>query len=397
MLKELWIILNYNLYESKRHFSQKLAEAFERRGVNVTFIDAQKDPPSANFAKNRKPPDLCCSFHRTAPTGQGNFFWDEKQLPFWSILVDSAFYDLNLINSPLSLISCVDECDLDLLKSNKFERAFFSAHGVERDLEASPKGERPYDVVFIGSCYDPDGLRKAWKQYTPPQVSNLILDAAHVFLNSPKMPFWIIVEQLARERKLHFNPPQFAKIGQLVDYYARGIDRLNLIRSIKDARVHVFGGTCWRDEQPVLGWNTYLSNQANVVLHPAVSYTQSLEILKQSKICLNSVPSFKKGGHERILNGLMCGSAVITTENLWTPQNFTAGEEISMYPAGVYTGLNDQVNELLADKKKRQGQVAAGRVKVLQHHTWDHRVQEMLNHLELQPLRGFPSKKDMSR
>lgn len=380
-IQDIWIITNYNLYESKRYFSAKLAEALKRRGVAVRLLDVQNDNPQSWAQKNTKLPDLCCSFHRTPPSTAGKFFWDEKKIPFWSILVDPAFYDLNLTASPLSLLSSVDQNDLELWREKGFTRGFFWPHGVEKELEAPSRGERPYDVVFFGSCYDPVGLRKAWKQYCPPPVSKLVDQASKRYLEDPSLPFWSIVKEESQRKKMELSEVQNIKVCQLVDFYTRGVDRFAMLRAIKDARVHIFGGTCWREELPIQGWGAYFPQPSNIVLHPAVSYQESLEILKQSKICLNSSPMFKRGTHERIFNGLMCGCAVVTTENGWISDNFSIGEEISVYRPRHWEGINEQINDLLAHPEKLARQAAAGRAKVLQHHTWDHRVEELLHQL----------------
>ena len=51
-------------------------------------------------------------------------------------------------------------------------------------------------------------------------------------------------------------------------------------------------------------WGDELREHKNIVVHPAVTYEQGLEIRKKLQICLNSMPFFKHGTHERIFNGL---------------------------------------------------------------------------------------------
>lgn len=367
---QIWIIFNYNLYESKRHFALHLGEAMRRAGIEVRMIDWMKEP---NPTPAKSPPDLCCSFNRVIPDKEGKFFWDGKRLPFLSILVDPALYDLNLTKSPFSYLSCVDRADLEFLDRVPFKRAFFWPHAVERELTAAPEQERPYDVTFLGSSYDPEGLRTAWQEKYPTEMQRKIEEAIEITLTEPLTPFWEAV------RRVRVDAQDFLKICTLVDNYVRGVDRLELIRAvakIPSIKVHVFGGSCWREETPIMGWSHYLGG--NVLVHPAISYPEALEVMKQSKICLNSSPFFKKGSHERILAGLACGSFVVTTESEWVREQFLDGEELLLYRPKQWEAIQDKVAYFLGNETARKEAAAKGRLKVMQHHTWDNRVEELI-------------------
>jgi spore maturation protein CgeB len=376
MLKNIWIIINYNLYESKRYFSLKLMEAFTRKGIKTKIIDLglEHSPPQ----KSNQRPDLVCSFNRTVADENGLFYWDRYQIPALSFLVDPAIYDLNLLRSPYSLISCVDQFDCRLIQSQAFDRVFFWAHAVERELAAEPKGERPYDVVFLGSSYDPEGLRRSWETRYSAAKRALIDEAVEKTLAEVETPFWVAVQQVVTRLSIELSSTEFVKICSDVDQYVRGVDRLMLIRSIKDAPVHVFGGTCWREQIPIQGWPQSLANQPNVHVHPAISFAESLQIVKQSKICLNSMPFFKEGTHERIFTGLACGSLVITTDNLWIRKHFDVGQDLLTYRSKNWASVNEQVNYYLQHPKEREEMVYRGRQKVMLEHTWDKRVEQLI-------------------
>lgn len=383
MLRQVWIIINYNLYESKRHFAHGLGEAFERKGIKVRFIDLQKAPIEQGMRELALsfPPDLCCSFNRVIPDRNGQFFWDLRKIPYLSILVDPVFYDLNLLKSPYSYLSCVDQCDCELIASKGFERAFFWPHGVEREL-STQTSERPYEISFIGSCYDHDGLRKAWQAKYAPPIHALIEEAVEIVLSEPETPFWTAVQRTLE--RLRFDPMEidFHKICNFVDNYVRGRDRFELIRAlskIPGVKVHLFGGSCWREELPIMGWSHYFSGNPQVVVHPAIPYTEALEVMKRSKICLNSSPFFKKGSHERILTALMCGSLPVTTVSLWTKEQFTDSEELLLYRPLHWNDIQEKVQHFLSNEAARQNAAERGKNKVLHAHTWDSRVEQLLH------------------
>jgi spore maturation protein CgeB len=161
-----------------------------------------------------------------------------------------------------------------------------------------------------------------------------------------------------------------------VDDYLRGYDRWKLILSIKSAKVHVFGGTCWGED--VKGWPHYFRDCPNVVIHPAIPFKETLEVLKKSKISLNSMPFFKNGTHERIFTGTACGNLVVTTDNLWIREHYSEGEELLLYQPKHWEEIDEKVDYYLNREEERVQIAKKGREKTLQNHTWDHRVAQLL-------------------
>lgn len=376
MTNEIWIGVYYNLYESKRYFSAKLAEALQRQGFSVKILDFKDDQSYQLFGKlkdNHPKPYFFCSFNRTERNKEGQFFFDVYKIPNLSILVDPAIYDSDLVKSSYSIISCVDKFDCEFVQNLDFQKVFFFPHAVERELAPNTPNDRPYDVVFLGSCYDHEGLQAAYQSRYSEQVWNWIMEGVDMYLSESHCTFWKAAEWV--KAKSHLPSLSSNQIAYYIDNYVRGLDRTELIRSIKDAQVHVFGGTCWRSEQPIKGWSQSLADQANVVVHPAITFRESMEILKKSKICLNSMPFFKNGTHERIFTGLACGCLPITTENLWVRENFIDGEELVLYQPKKWDAVNEKVNYYLANEQDRLRVVSQGREKVMNKHTWDHRAE----------------------
>ncbi len=380
MLQTVWIIYNYNLYESKKYFTQKFAEAFECHGVHAKIIDASK--ATADDSKNffqKSSPDLCCSFNRVIRNPNGKYFWEAHQLPYLSILVDPACYDAELIKVPYSIVSCVDRMDCDYLRSKGGSNILFLPHAVEKELAAEADQTRPYDVVFIGSSYDPDSLKQFWRKKFSAHLLAICEEAADKTLSEFATPFWLAVDITLNKHGIQLNETERIKIYDQVDQYVRGVDRLELIRSIKNASVHVFGGTCWRENAAPRGWGQVLADCPNVTVHPSIPFWETLNILKQSKICLNSMPFFKDGTHERIFTGLACGALVVTTENRWVKENFIDGKELLLYQSKQWDRVNEKVDFYLAHENERLQVVSKGRQKVMQNHTWDQRVEQLLN------------------
>lgn len=377
MIRKVLICVHYNLYESKIYFADKFKDALERRGIQAVVMDSSNGE-QIDFPKYY---DFSCSFNMTMPMADGRYFWDVIKKPHWNILVDPFFYYTDYLKSEHVILSCVDRLDCEHLKSPQFDRAFFWPHAVERDLNYDPKAEKPYDVVMLGSCYDEESLKQHWRSGTTPQVTKVIEEAIEIVLCDNKTHIYDATRQALNNNQLTPKEVPLSKVLFYVDNYSRGHDRVQLIKSIKNAHVHVFGGTCWRDEKPILGWSNSLIDMPNVTVHPAVPYAESLEIMKKSKIVLNSMPFFKSGTHERIFTSLACGALPITSDNLWVRENFLDGRDLKIYSPKGWDKVNDWVDDYLNHEKKRQEIVDQGRAIVMNDHTWDNRVEEMIRAL----------------
>lgn len=383
MLSKICFLVNYNGYETKRHFTIKLAEALERQGVATKIIDVDENTLSPELIQDLRhfEPDLTASFNTLLPMSDGRFLSDFLKIPHWSILVDPLFYSLQYMRSPYSWISCVDRTDVAYMKGMGFERGFFFPHGVERELEPGNE-KRSFEVVFFGTCYDYESLRTSWQQRLSPEIAKVMDDAIEIFSSDMHVSLADALAKAWGLSKLDPSQADFPSLFYYLDNYTRGKDRVELIRAIHDVPVHVFGDLSRDNVAAILGWRQYLKNQKNVTIHPSVLYGEALQILKQSKFCLNSMPFFKDGSHERVLIGLASGALPITTENLYFQEKFQSGKELLFYPLNQHSTINEPLHRLLADEPARQAIAHAGRVKVMQNDTWDERAKMIANFIK---------------
>ncbi len=380
------MVTNYNRYESKRYFAEKLLAALQRQGLEVIKVDSSREGPQACLtAIQQFAPDLVCTFHREQPDSEGKFWWDYFLIPHLSMLLDPACYSLDLLVSPLSIISCVDRQDIATMHAKNIKKAFFFPHAVERELAPDPYLERVYEVVFFGSCYDYESLRTYWGGSLPLWASRTVDDAIdRVFSNGGVS----LTQALLQAGQANPTFRKTAEYGlrtfcfRCLDTYTRGKDRIELIRSIKKAHVHVFGELEQGLGFEKKGWSHYLGKQSNVTLHPAVSYSEALQIMKQSKVVLNSMPFFLDGSHERVFAALACGALPVSSASGYLREELCEGEEIEFYPAGHYTDVSDRIDAWLGNEAQRQAAVVRGREKVMQRHTWDQRAELLVSEVE---------------
>lgn len=381
LLNKICFIVNYNMYESKRYFTERFAEALQRKHIQTLIIDVQEGPLSAETIASiiQFGPDLTCSFNTLLPSSDNRFLWDLLEIPHWSILLDPAIYSTNLFHSPYSIISSVDRDDCDMLRTSGFDRSFFFPHAVEKELIGTGEKEKSIDVVFLGSCYDYESLRVSWMQQNAEAINHVLDDAIDLVFSDNHTS---LTEALSKAWGASGASPEgvdFPSLFYYLDNYTRGRDRVELIRAIKNAPVHVYGALSDDNAVGILGWSPYLAGCKNVIVHPAVPFAEGLNVLRRSKIALNSAPFFKNGSHERVLTALSCGALPITTDTKYFREFFEEGKEIAFYQPKHREVVNELVSRYLDDEKERHQIVKQGAEVVLKGFTWDVRAEEFLS------------------
>ena len=336
-----------NQYGTGTHFAKGLAAALERNGVTTRlfWVDDGHFFHALHAILN-DPPDLTCSFADISlnkkPLG------DLWQIPHLSWLVDPPIYFLHQLQGTYSYAACVDAEDLAFITRLGFPRGHFLPHGADICHLTPINIERPYNAVFFGTCVDYEAIAAHW----PVEIRELLLVASARVLS----PAGVTIAQALQE--LGVNSENLPHYHGEVDRYTRGKDRIELIRSLKD-RVHIWG------EGP---WGKYLPGYP---IHPSVSFDQALDIMKQSRVVLNSAPRFKAGAHERIFHALLCGAAVYTGENRYLTAELP---ELLTYQFGTWdTPVFSNWDEV----------ASAGQARVVASHTWDSRAATFLPFYDL--------------
>lgn len=380
-------------YGVLHHFTKKFYEALVRAGISCRLLEAQYDNPKPFLDKIfSDPPECTLSFNGLLPDEQGRFFCDMIKIPHIACLVDSPNHFFSLVKSPYSIITCVDRFSCDFFRGMNFQNVLFMPHAVEKDLAQGLDEDRVYDVVMLSSCIDYEGIRKSWKKMFPAPLCNVMDEAIEAYFadeeTSYVQAFVLAMDKYQRQHS-DIDPQKldFIAVFDQLETYIKGKDRVDLVKSVKDAKVHVFGSS-----SGAASWKKYLGkSHPNVVIRDPVPFEQALQIMQQSKIVLNSCSWIKNGAHERIFASLLSGALVITVENIYMREHFQDGKNIVFYRYREMDQVNEKVNEYLAEEKKRKSLVAKGRETVLKGHTWDHRAAALIK--ELDPImKRMPSK-----
>lgn len=373
----------FSQYGVLSQMTEEIYDAMKRAGISARLLTAEYNNPKPFIeALTKDRPQFTFSLNGLLPTPDGAFFCDMIDIPHIACLLDSPNQFSILINSKRNYITCPDVYATYVFRELGAENVFFFPHGVDRNLAPDPSLQRSYDVVFLGSCIDYEKIAESWKTKYPDRLRRAMHQAAETALSDQSTPYVeafvdALNDHVSKSEPLDPEQCQMMDILQNLEMYIRGKDRISLLRAVKDARLDIFGAGLEAE-----AWKKYFKpEQKNVHIHPGVPFPEALQIMKQSKIVLNSCPWIKHGTHERILSGMACGALVITSENPYMSEHFNANEEIVYYHHGKWNHVSEAIHKYLKDEPKRAAIAEKGRQKVLKGHTWDHRVAALLEQL----------------
>lgn len=354
------------------HFTEKLFEAFQRKGYQARLLTLEKY--KKNLFTNR--PDFTIGFNG-APFDEisKEFFCDQTRVPHISCLVDPPYRFMRLLTSPYIIIACDDNYWVEAFKEEGYSNLYFLPHAIEPELAPDFTAEPIYDAVFLGTYIDPETCVKQWRDRHPEQICQAMEEALERPFSKERIYFpRAIIEALNSKMKKE-TIPQFnlALVLQDLEMYIKGRERIELIRSIKNTRVDVFGGSLTST-----GWKEQFASQPNVVVHSEVTYDKAINIIRQSKIVLSTNMKSSQGGHERIFSALALGSAVLTSSNSYLEEHFKDSKSILLYSPYDLSILDDKVFLFLQDDITRKESIQNGRELVMSKHTWDERLSEFM-------------------
>src|SRR5665213_1941141 len=177
-------------YGVLHHFTKKMGEAFIRLGVNCRILEAERENPRPFLTQLfNDPPDCTLSFNGLLPDNEGRFFCDMIRIPHVACLVDSPNHFFPLIQSPYTIVTCVDRFSCEFFRGMNFDKVFFMPHGVEKNLSAHLDEERKYDVLMLGSCIDYDAIAKTWSKKYPGALSEAMFESVDITFADQKTSY----------------------------------------------------------------------------------------------------------------------------------------------------------------------------------------------------------------
>lgn len=322
-------------YDVTNRFIDDMENGYRLHDQKVCTFDL-----TGNFENTRK--SLIDLLERGRPmfalgiNAMGQFYVKDKSIydlvafPHISWFVDHPVHHLNRLELPVEdrfrqdhladhygFMAVVDEehkTFIDASFGNEYGTFFLPHGGCEsKNFESQ---ERSIDIIFCGTGFSPNLISDDWKKLSPNEQKLLNL-AVEIDVKSDQLSVMQVVTKLFEEQNLQPDRNLFMSIMQRIERHSRARNRMNILNQLDKAGVVVnIYGNKWE-----------FANFKNHKLHKPVSFDESLDLLRKSKLSLNISSFFTNGSHERIFSSMLNGAVPLTNTSKYL-NNLSGFEEL---------------------------------------------------------------------
>lgn len=323
-----------------------------------------------------------------------NAIVDEPELQhiphiYWGC--DLGFNYVELLHTENCIPCLMDEDSCKLFQCHGKE-AHFLPHAFAKELLDACRldafnEERPLEVVAPFSLFDEAPLLQLLRSQLPSCCVELLLEAKQLAVSDSSTPHYLILfqalESNVKVKKLFEESIGILEAVRILDFLVRGHDRNALLAAVGSKyQVHVFAPEA--DHEKI-----EKKLDGNFVLRAPVNFYDLKDILLQARFLLNSVPTIKRGFHERLFYGLACGCTVISNQSAYLPSkepskypwSFSETDYLLSYSASDLPSLLQKMSRLPPRRSIKQLQEVHDQIASF--HTWDSWVNLLLNKIYL--------------
>lgn len=400
MTKNLLFI--QGIYDTIDLFITAFADAFRRLGCICHVIDI-RDTDSAMLRLKKLIEetgiDGVVTFNNIGydlSFLEGKNIWEEKQIPYFNILMDHPFHYANpLVHAPeTSVVFCTDRNHTAFLKRfyPHLKRVDFMPHaGMEADISQYAGAgtchlclegnayhpsieERPIEVLYAGglSKYAAEGLVPDLGEITEFDAFALTEEVLSDLIRHPYKTTEAAIEEYLLSIGLQCEDGELNHwITELrfIDSYATSFYREQAVRCLVEngIKVTVFGG----------GWDRCSwAEHPNFIYGGKILAPQVLELMNHSKIVLNTMTWYKNGIHDRIINGMLAKSLVVTDESDYLKETFgDDGQKALVFSLPEMQKLPEMTSALLQKPEYMEEIAETGYRYAKKHHTFKQRAE----------------------
>ena len=380
------MIKGQSQYGGTRLFADEAAAAFNRRDHRATVLDlGEGDTFKADLevaaASGRF--DLVLSFNilggfRNPAGATMAELFGCPHVVWHTDYILASWERLKSTPSSTSLL-VVDPTQIDALTAAAGEgrhRARFFPHPAvgepiadEPDVEAF-MAARPIPVLWSGGFVQP---QRPWSAAS--QTTQKVMDSAvELALACEWMPPHAALAQVLRAVGFDVSDParrhQLAS-AWLIDTEVRSARRHAFLLALADSGVelHICGD----------GWAPHLDRFRGATYHGPVEMTRMVELMRQSRVVLNTNGNFGAGSHERPFSASLAGAATFSDFSRYYAAEFQPSENIALFSWLDLPGAMDSLRALSADAERCWRMACSAKQLTLARHTWDRQIPDLLD------------------
>lgn len=375
-IQKILMIQGESQYDAISCFMNDLADGFRQLGCRVDILGGiTKDALDRTIYFEEY--DVVLSFFGITSVLYDAINRNPNTL-FFLFLVDHPYYRYDWLAEQHRnlIVSCIDRNHCNFLQKyyKNIDAVQFVPHGGNlSEKPPKPFADREIDVAFFGTCSASNEYKSIVDQMSEDIMKIMDATIARV-MQGECIPAEKILIQELRSGGIELSEAQLLELFVVLafaDTYIRAKQREKLILHLAKLglEVHVYGNGWEKDE---------LAQYENIKRHGAVSYTEALDIMTNTKIVINKMPLFLDGSHERVFTAMLNGAVCCTDESGYWKQEFIDGESICFYDFQDLDNLENIIKELLLNLDKA-GKIAQNGYDIAIHkHQWKNRAEQIL-------------------
>lgn len=316
------------------------------------------------------------------PIGDGENYWEIKNVKLHNMQVDTPIFYKSTLDLQLKCMQIVsiDGYHDQFIKRYYpiYQKSIFVPHGGVRDVRYIRNyDEREIEVLYLG------GKQEAERQpFEIPILADKGRELREIAMQLMTEDPSLSVETFM-EAFFQTMAPGLTEQVQLICIYAVYRDVVRTIRAMYQEKIIE---TLAQAGIPVTiysggGWHKLGETYPGIVtvkerVHPA----KCVELIGNSKICLNIQPWFKDGAHERVFNAMLNEAVCVTDTSEYLIRNFTHGQDIIFYELNCLDKLVEDVKYVLANPEYAKA-VIHNQKQRAEGQTWADRLEEIIGSL----------------
>ncbi|MGH6911658.1 MAG: glycosyltransferase family protein [Phenylobacterium sp.] len=380
------IIKGQSQYGGTRLFADQAAQALERRGHAVEVLDlgdvADGAPRLLAHAATARVDliftiNIAGEFH----DAQGRSLADLYGAPHVVWHTDYVLSQVaRLRSTPRSTaILVVDPTQAEGLRSiygqDRFDHVGFFPHPAVG--EPAPDDatltkfleRRPIEVLWSGGYQLPD---LPWRDVEGP-ARQLYQDAFDLAVSQEWIPPLEALDTVLASRGIDLGDPAMSPLREaagLIDVAVRSTRRFAFLEALAQTGLplRICGA----------GWESQLHRFRNAAYEGAVDMTRMVDLMRRSRLVLNTNGNFGAGSHERPFSASLAGAATFSDLSRYYAQVFEAGRNIELFRWKDLAGGMDRLTSLAADPQRCFDYARSAKAVTLAGHTWDVQVEQIL-------------------
>ena len=388
--KDEWSYSVINLFvENTVYFLRK-------KGHNVTIIDSN-DADAINILLNifnTQIVDLVINFGKaTNPIlNDGRPLYDAANTTLLAVYVDHPTYHISSLTENIKNFLCCfnDKQHVDYINEilpNHHKISFFLPHGgLTKNIEEKNKiksfieykKQKSIDIVFAGTFLN--DIEKPWHDNLA-YPSKLLDEVFELFMYDDYLSIQEAFKIVFDRNKILFSSIgkiQLSNLYRVVQNYIRSYSRILLIKKLSESGLNIT--ICGN------GWENFAKEHKNINYIGALDIKENLELIKKAKVLINVTPTLRNGSHERVFTGMLNNTVLFSDRSRYYDEFFEDEKNILYYS---FNSLNDDIKklkEILKDDKKLFDISQSAYKIVVKNHTWENRVDTMLEMVNLSKL-----------